>query len=148
MINKKLFNGLKNYYINDDNIESIAQAFPLVLGNLLRMMNVQVPPRSTVNLLFDRDKFLEFINNFGYAILNEDFDLFDNLIIEFISTYHYVILPYKYIIDLDEEQKIIFINLCNSFKGKKWNDILDIFVDGLYDLLSLSTVNGAEITLG
>src|SRR5271157_5705076 len=139
MINRNLLNGLKGFTTQDDNLSYIADAFPKILGNFLRLMHTSVKLVYVFSLNFDRNKFMEFMINLGNAIQNNEFDYIDNIIIDLLSTYHYIYPPYKVIIDLDPLSTERFTVLCNGFKGKKWNDILSPLVDGIGDLLEAVT---------
>ena len=148
MINKDLVFGLKGHRTTDATLDKVASSFPLVFGNLLRLMSVILPPCYVFNFMFERDKFMAFILTLGNAIHFNQFDFIDNIILEFLSSYNYIIPPYKVIIDLDPKEVDKFTVLCNGFKGKEWNDILSPLVDGIYDLLNTATANGQKINLG
>lgn len=148
MINKKIFEGLKGYQTTEETLSGVAQSFPMIFGHLLRMMHVMLHPCYVFNFMFERGQFIQFMSNLGNAIQSHNFDYIDNIIIEFLSSYNYVIPPYKVIIDLDPNSVQRFTDLCNNFKGKKWNDILSPLVDGIVDLLENATAAGKKIDLG
>jgi len=148
MINKDILNGLKGYRSSNDNLYHIADIFPKLLGNLLRIISVFHPPIYNVNLIYNPKDFYKFQINLSYAIANYNFDTLDNLVLEFIETYYYGIEPNIAKLKLGEEEKKKFIDTCNNFKGKQWNDIIGPFIDSLNDLLATGSINGMQISLG
>lgn len=148
MINKSLLDGLKVYKTNSEDTGGIAIVFPLVLGNILRLITITLPPCYVKNLTYDVNKFMEFQLCMGNAIRNHDFDVLDNIILEFFKSYHFMLPPHKFCLEFPQKVEETFITTCNNFKGKKWNDILGLFMESLYELLLHGTVNGIPINLG
>lgn len=148
MINKNILNGLKGYVSSDENLYHVADMFPRLLGNLLRIMSVYQPPIYTINLMYDQKDFYKFQINMSHAIANNSFDTLDDIVLGFIETYYYGLEPNKFYLQFGEGIRKNFIEICNSFKGKHWNDILNPFIDSLNDLLSSGIVNGMHVTLG
>ena len=141
MINKETFNNLKCYRINsEEETSQFAQIFPIFLGNFFRLIHIKVLPIGVACLYYDPVKFLSFQTKLSYAILLHKYDDLDNIVLEFLDNYFCGTSH----IDLVEEERIKFINICNGFVGKHWNDILDSFVDALYDLLSTAMIDDME----
>ena len=60
MINKNTLDVLKNYKVNESNLYDTAKLFPLMLGNVLRMMYIFITPGSLINLAYKRENLMEF----------------------------------------------------------------------------------------
>ena len=148
MINKNTLEGLKNYKINENNMYDIVKLFPLMLGNTLRMMYIFITPGSLINIAYTRESLMAFEIKFGYAMLMHKYDDLDNVLLDFLDSYHYGIPPdYLFHITFKDTARQHFINICNTFNGKTWNDIINPFIDVLYILFSSATIDGKDINL-
>src|SRR5271157_642924 len=148
MIDKLILDELKMYGTTDSNLDKVASLFPQLLGNLICSVSVTLHPCYIFTLKFERDLYLQFTMNLGNAIRSNEFDMLDNIILDFIGTYHYYYPPYKVIIDLNPIEVKKFTELCNGFKGQTWNDILSPLIDGIYNILITATANGEKLRLG
>ena len=149
MINKSSLDALKNYKVNDDNIYDIAKLFPMMLGNVLRMMYVYITPSSLINLSYKRENLMQFEIKFGYAMMMHKYDDVDNVLLDFLESYHYGLQGTEHIwhIKFKDTARNRFIEICNGFAGKKWNDIIEPFIDALYLLFSSATIEGKDVNL-
>jgi hypothetical protein len=145
MINKTTINNLKMFKVTDDNIIPISKLFPILFGNILKLAYVQVKPDMIVALNYDYMLFIQFQTKLGYAILTHSYDTLDNIILEFLDSYNYGIPPeHMFYIDFSKDERQNFIDTCNSFKGKYWNDILDDFIEGFYNLLCTAHLDSMD----
>jgi len=145
MVNKVIINNLKLYKSTEENIISISKIFPILFGNILRLSYVYFKPTVKVTLIYDQMEFLKFQTKFSYAILMHMYDNLDNIILEFLDTYHYGFPPdHIFHIEFNQEIRQKFIDTCNSFKGKTWNEIIDLFIDSFYELVSTATLDDFE----
>ena len=137
MINKNSIMNLKAYKITNNTDSLIAKIFPSLLGNFFKLFYIDVTVGNILALSFPIDKFLQFQTKFGYAILMQKYDNFDNIILEFVDEIFVGVPPYiinKIEFGTEERQK--FINICNGFVGKHWNDILEPFLEAYFILFS------------
>jgi len=147
MINKKIFDSLKTYKSHTD-LNEIAKSFPQIFVNFLCLLSITIPPCMIFNIRYTADALFKFQMNFGNAIATGNFDLLDNVLLELLSSYYCGFPPYEFRIEFCESSRDRFIELCNSFKGKSWDEICDPFIDSVYELLSSCTVSGYPINLG
>ena len=68
MINKNILNGLKGYKSSGENLYHIADIFPKLLGNLLRILSIYHPPIYNVNLMYNPKDFYKFQINHRFYI--------------------------------------------------------------------------------
>ena len=145
MINKKTIDNLKLYKATEENVIAISKIFPILFGNLLRLSYVYFKPTVKVSLIHDQMEFIKFQTKLGYAILMHEYDNLDNIVLEFLDTYHYGFPPtYIFHIEFNQEIRQNFINICNTFKGKTWNEIIDPFIDSFYELISTAALDDFE----
>jgi hypothetical protein len=90
----------------------------------------------------------KFIDNMNTTIQENNFDYLDNITLDFMGSLHFVTNFGNIAITIDEEQKKKFIEICNSFKGKKWEEVCPIFIDNTYDLLCKCSIQGGQLILG
>ncbi len=145
-INKQFLDSLKNCKIQDST-QNIA-VFPLIFANFLKSFLVKFSTGHVVSLRFLPEKIESFKEDLSKCIKESNFDNLDNIILSFLESYHYKIPPYIVTIDFNDKAKKRFIEVCNNFKGRDWNSILDSFVDSLYDLFSTSVIQGGDLYLG
>ncbi len=93
-------------------------------------------------VIHDWGKLVEFKINLSNSIYLNNYDLLDNIIIEFFTTYNYKTFTPKgqyvmFHVDFPKESIDVFTNICNSFKGQEWDNILYLFLDSLYIFLSI-----------
>jgi len=98
-------------------------------------------------VIHDWGKLVEFKVNLSTAIYMDNYDTLDNIIIEFFKTYNYKIITptgqfVMFKVDFTDESEKRFESICNNFKGKDWDSIIDDFIDALYIFLSSATVHG------
>ena len=89
MVNRQVIYGLKVYKTVEENIIPISKVFPILFGNILRLSYVYFKPDVKVMLVYDQMKFLQFQTKFSYIILMHQYDNLDNIILEFLDSYHY-----------------------------------------------------------
>lgn len=146
MFIKHLLVGMKaqKFSIYEKNI--VAEVFPNMLTQWLTMIKVVNIYGLEQQLSYDWKKQVQFKLNLGHAIYNENYDKIDDIILEFMNTYHYKILTPKkelvlFPVVFKEEAKNEFINKCNSFKGKEWDNIVSDLIDSIYSLFESATVH-------
>lgn len=144
MINKSVICGLKAYKSTEENIIVISKIFPILFGNILRLSYVYFKPTDRIMLVYNQLEFLKFQTKLGYAIMMHEYDYLDNIVLEFLDSYHYGFSPYVFHIKFNQEVRQKFIDTCNTFKGKTWNEIIDTFIDSFYELISTATLDDFE----
>jgi len=149
MLKKEFINPLKAYKIKYMGRGAIINIFPLLLANCCRQSYIINIKGSTQPLCYDWTKLMEFKNNLSIVIANENYDLLDNIILEFFKTYNYKILTKQssyllFKIEFPKDAEDNFIETCNNFKDKQWDDILDDFLEALYIFLNTGTVHGQK----
>ena len=127
--------------------DKIAERFPFTLANCCRTMKVTNIFGKPQGLLYDWGQLQIFQSNMGIAISQEKYDTLDDIIIDFFNSYNYKVITPKgqhvmFTVEFPESAETIFRNKCNTFKNKKWNDILDTFLDVLVEFLKTATVHG------
>ena len=144
MINKQTLDNLKYFKIQEDNLLHVTKAFPLLLSNTIRSMYIYFKLDTYTNISATYEQHLKLQTKLSYFILLHQYDNFDNVLLEYLDSVHYGIHPYIYKIEFNKEERQKFINVCNQFAGKHWNDILDPFLDALYNLLATASVDDVE----
>lgn len=129
-----LLKGLKAYKTFVFPIETIAEVFPSIFADILKMFRLRTAIGQSMPIGYDWSKLMEFQINLGNCIANNQFNYLDNILLQFLKSYSYVIPPYQFFIKFSNEEEEKFVNTCNAFKGKKWDDIIDVFIDAVYDL--------------
>lgn len=83
------------------------------------------------------------------SILEENrFDYLDNLTLEILESLYFFTYFGNIFIKLDRDEKEKFIDTCNNFKGKEWNEVISPFIDSVYELLQKCTIPGGQLLLG
>lgn len=142
---KTPLDSLKTMQINEVfTKEHIAKTFPMSLGILLRDMNIQING-GRVNLLYKADKLHKFMSDMEEVILTNKFDYLDNIVLELLDNYTILLGEKLEDIDIPEKDRTIFIDTCNNFKDRTWNDIFDDFLDAVYVVLKDATIAGRDI---
>jgi len=147
MISRQLLERLKSFRVNDTNKNNMADAFPDTLATVLTMFTIRNIYGEEQALLYDWRKKVKFKINLGYAIANEYFDTFDEIILDFVKSYNYrKATPdgkfYEFKIEFPEQAIAEFESVCNAFKGRTWNDLLEDFINALRNLLDSATIHG------
>ncbi len=150
MLPEGFLNSLKAYKFSVMGRDAVITSFPELLANVCRMMKVTNVFGLPQAICYDWGKLLEFKINFSNAIAFENFDMLDNIILEFFSSYHYnIITPdgslVMFKVDFPEDETQKFVNTCNAFKGREWDDILPEFLDALYSYTSKATIHGDDL---
>ena len=150
MIAKVFIDSLKTYKEPLYTKDKIASDFPFALANCCRSMKITNILGQPQGLLYDWTRLREFQVNLGIAIESEQYDYLDNIILEFFSEYNYKIITpdgkfVMFKIAFNEDAKNKFVDICNAFKGKEWNNILDDFLDSLYVFLNTITIHGENL---
>lgn len=136
------FDTLKMFVSSLYSLDILSRVFPLLLINKFTSFLVVTEDNMWDRLCYSFNGFFQFRINLGVAIRDSNFDNFDNVLLPFLEECYSVQNGKKYTLVFDEEQKKKFIDVCNSFKGKLWDDIINEFCDELLVLAKSSTVNG------
>lgn len=147
MIKKELINALKPFKVSTMGKDHVSRVFPELLANACRSMGVVDCYGATHPVLQDWGKLVEFKVNLSTAIYTDNYDTLDNIIIDFFNTYNYkIVLPTgKFVmfkVEFPQESKDLFESRCNQFKNCEWDEILNDFIDYLYEFLSSATIHG------
>lgn len=151
MLEKTIANSLKAFKFSVMGRKSVAGAFPTLIANCCKSMKIINIYGQYQAIHYDWNKLLIFEMNLGTAIYNNNFDTLDNIIIEFFHCYHYqTVTPdgqfVMFEVDFPDEAIKKFETICNKFKGKEWDDILDKFIDAFFEFVNLATVHKEEFT--
>ena len=131
---RQLLKGLRGYQTPTFSIELIAELVPNLIAEVLKMYTARNAMDQITPIGYDWNKMLEFQINLGTMIATKQFDYLDNVMIQFLKSYSYVLPPYRFFIKFPDEELIKYEEICNEFKGKEWNEIVDEFVDATIDL--------------
>ena len=147
MIQQAFIKSLKAFKFSVFGKEHIAKVFPELLANSCRSMAIIDIMGQPKEVIYDWGKLVEYKINLSNAIYNDNYDLLDNIIIEFFKSYNYqIVVPdgrlIIFHIDFPDEAIEKFTNICNAFKGKQWDDIIDSFLDSFYEFVCTATVHG------
>jgi hypothetical protein len=150
MLNEKYKGSLLILKKSINGADAVAKLFPRCLMEFLRCVYVTNMYGQLQTICYDYEKSHEFQIRLGFAIHNNNFDAIDDILIEFINTYHYKILTpdFKLVmfpVNIPKEAESVFRKICNSFKGKEWDNILPELVDTLYAFTSTITIHGDKI---
>jgi len=123
---------------NKYSLEQIAELFPNNLGKYFTLFTIPVPSIATnsmevIPLCTSWGKLKEFTINMGTIIYKEHFDYLDNIVLEYLKNYKMPTNMYQLHLQFPEEATTHFINVCNSFKGEKWDNVIDTFLNEIYD---------------
>ena len=132
--------GLKGYRTAIFSLETVATVVPQLISDLFKSFFIEGPRGHPMPIGYDWGRLMEFQVNLGTVIVNQNFDYLDNIIIQFFKSYGCVVPPHKHHIQFPDEAITKFTLICNSFKGKEWDDIIDEFIDALYDFFSQGTM--------
>ena len=147
MISEAFVNALRTYKEPLYTKEKIAECFPRTLANSCRTMKITNILGKPQGLYYDWGQLQAFQVNLGAAIHNENYDSLDNIIIDFVNSYNYKTVTPKgqfimFTVDFPDTAVHQFEIACYQFKGKKWNDMLNEFIDELVKFLKTVTVHG------
>ena len=136
--------GLRGYKEPSFSLKAVATVFPETLANVLRLFNNRETILRSASVTFDWSAMKRFQMELGSAIYNENFDKLDDVVLKFYKTYHCVKPQGTYIgryyIFFPEESIEKFVNICNGFKNKTWNEVIDPFLDALHELFDSSSI--------
>ena len=145
-INRDLINALKVY--KKMRPYDIEEKFPKAFVGCLQSMLVYFPTGHIVLLLAPLEIQNQFIDKFEEALKNDQYDQLDNITLDFISNLKYRTPDFEISLNIEEDEKQKFIDICNNFKDKEWDEIIDEFIDSVYNLLSNCTIYGGQLLLG
>jgi len=132
--------GLKAYKTTVYSKKIIAGIFPKIFAEILKSFMTRNAMGDPAPIGYDWNKIMEFQINMGTIIDQEKFDYLDNVVLQFLKSYSFVIPPYRFFIELPEEEIIKYTTICDGFKGKSWDDIIDVFIDATYNLFKTGTM--------
>ncbi|HRZ18862.1 MAG TPA: hypothetical protein P5136_02285 [Methanofastidiosum sp.] len=124
-------------FLNTDHcdLKTISSMAPVKIMYALRNFRIIDTTGQEYRLTFDGITVSPFQNKLRDAIENEDFDVLDNIILDFFKGYHIHLWGGKLYISFPEENINSFVNICNNFKGKKWDEIVQDFFISLYTFM-------------
>lgn len=135
------FDALKVFNSRVYSVEEISRAFPLLLINTFTQFLVITEDGQWDRLYYDTSSLFYFNVNLGVAIRDNCFDYLDNIIVPFFEECFSIQNKKKYTVVFGEQEKLNFIDTCNSFKDKIWDDILNVFCEQLLLLVKSGKVN-------
>jgi hypothetical protein len=142
---KDIFESVKVLKTINCDLDTISEIVPIKILYSLRAFRIIDPLGKTYELTFDGSQIPEFQNNLRKAIKTSNFDTLDNIIIDFFEWYHISFGDGNLYVTFRTDVREKFINTCNNFKGKIWDDIVDDFFTSLYDLISSGKVGPYDI---
>ena len=150
MFDERLKNTLKNFKQPIYSKQAVSEIFPKCLMQYLCSYSVTNIYGKVQHIAYDSTKSYEFVLRLGGVIYHDTLDLLDDIVIDFVKTYHYKVVTPKvefvmFPVNFPESEEIKFRTICNNFKGRAWNDILPEFVDALYDFVNTATIHGDDL---
>jgi hypothetical protein len=147
MLKEEYRNILKSYKVEKLGSNVVAGQFPSILCHVCINSYVINMYGQRQTIYYDWKKKIEFEVSLGAAIASEYYDILDDIIINFMKTFNYnIITPantlVNFIVNIPEPSIAKFQNVCNNFKGKLWDDILNDFIDALYEFTNTITIHG------
>jgi len=147
MIKPEFIQSLKAFKFSTMGKEHVAKIFPELLANSCRSLSITDILGNKKEVIYNWGKLMEYKINLSNAIYNNNYDLLDNIIIDFYQSYNYKMVTPKgqlvmFKVDFSDEVIKKFTDICNAFKGKEWDDILNDFLDAFYDFITKATIHG------
>jgi len=133
---RELLKGIKGYRTANFSIETIAEVVPSLIADFFKTFMATNMQGNASPIGYDWGRLLEFQINLGTMIKTKQFDYLDNVVIQFLKSYSHVHSAYRFFIKFSDAAIEKFTKICNSFKGLDWDDIVDEFVDALYEFFS------------
>ncbi len=147
-IDKLILDNLKRYKGKENSLDNLSHLFATYYIGCLHSLTVRFSFGGIVVLRTPLELRQAFIDKMSDIIKKNEYDYLDNVALEIINSLHFMTRFGNINIDINDREKQKFINICNSFKGKNWNDIIHSFVDATYDLLCGCTIQGGQLLLG
>jgi len=147
MIKPEFIKSLKAFTFSTMGKEHVAKIFPELLANSCRSLSITDIMGNKKEVIYNWGKLMEYKINLSNAIYSDNYDLLDNIIIEFYQSYNYKIVTPKgqlvmFQVEFPDEAIEKFTNICNNFKGKEWDNILSDFLDSFYEFITTATIHG------
>ena len=135
MHKKFSFDNLKMHTSAQRSYAEIEIDFPIALVMAIKLYPVMFGEYFG-SIFYSGASFLTLRNRLGYAMSNNHFDSLDEIIFNFFKQSLYCsIFGQTAYLSFTPEATSKFILVCDSFKGKVWDDIIDTFVDEFYNLM-------------
>lgn len=141
-----ILKGIKAYRTPIFPIETIAKVVPHLLADYFKTFMAQNMQGTTSPIGYDWGRLLEFQNNLGMMIMSKKFDYLDNVVLQFLKSYSHVFSVYRFPIKFPDSSVEKFKKICDSFKEREWNDIVDEFIDAVELLFSSGKILNKNLT--
>ena len=123
----------------------LGRAFPQYLKTTFSSFLVIPEKGPWYRIINDGIKHWDFTINVGLCIEKDDFTNIGFYIIEYFEDFFYTENNIRYYVILGNQEKKDFLNLCRSFKGKKWDDIILELCEGLNTLSFSGKINNIPL---
>jgi hypothetical protein len=141
-----VLNNIKYYHTNRMALKDIANMVPTLISNSLRLFKATTLNGISYPIGYDGKNIIEFQINLGTSIATQNFNNIYEIMIRFLSSYSYMFAMYQYFIKFTKEDLNRYESICNSFKGKEWDDIVLEFSDATYDFFSKGTMSNNKLS--
>lgn len=142
---RQILQGIKGYRTISYPLETIASVVPQFIADLFRTFFIEDSAGRPNYIGYDWGRLMEFQINMGNMIKQGKFTYLDNVVLQFLNGYGCLVFPYKHNVKFAEQEVEKFTKLCNSFVNLTWDDIVDPFIDAIYDLFSTAKINNQAI---
>ena len=127
-------------------INTVAEIVAFHISGLINMIIINDFSDERRQLYFEHSSLITLNQQLGNSIRNHEFDYLDNIILDFFHSFHSHLNGVdKYYIKYPQENIDKLVTICNSFKGKKWDDICSDFFDALYEFLMSGDIEEIRI---
>jgi len=140
-----LLKGIKGYRTSGYSLEVISQVVPHLIGDLFRTFHITNKKGSPSHIGYDWGRLMEFQINLGSMIISKKFDYLDNVTLQFLNGFSTLEYPHRVFVKYPQKEIDKFIKICNKFKGLEWDDIVDEFVDSIYNLFASGKIINQQI---
>lgn len=123
----------------------IGRVFPQYIKGVFSNFLVIPTKGPWYRIINDGTKSFNFTINVGLCIEKDDYYKLGSYIIEYFEDFFYIDNNIRHYVILDNEEKKKFVQLCQSFQSKKWDDIIEEFCEGLNTLSFSGKVNNIPL---
>lgn len=131
---EKLFHTLKSMRTGNRDLEYIANNFPFMLANTLKLYMTRTMSGMEYPIRYDYNRLMEFKINMGTMIYSQDFKNIYSVTLQFLKSFNYFYAMYVFYIKFPEAATKEFSEKCNILQNKEWDNVISTYIDELLKL--------------